>query len=139
MKTVYATVAHVSGARDGKGRTEDGKLEVSLSTPKALGGADGPGTNPEQLFALGYAACFESALRFVAKAAGKAVSDARMSARVSLVSDDAGGLKLAVDLIGVIPGLSKDETQHLLEAAHQICPYSKATRGNVDVTLIVGD
>ncbi|WP_319445807.1 MULTISPECIES: organic hydroperoxide resistance protein [unclassified Mycobacterium] len=139
MKTLYTAEALATGeGRDGHGRTSDGKLDLDLATPPELGGS-GNGTNPEQLFAIGYAACFHSALRLVARAEQADVSDSAVGARVSLGQLDNGGFGLAVELEISLPNLDHDSAQKLTEKAHQVCPYSNATRGNIDVTLTVVD
>ena len=139
MKTLYTAEALATGeGRDGHGRTSDGKVDVALSIPKEMGGA-GTGTNPEQLFAVGYAACFHSALRLVARQDGADVSDSTVGSRVSLGSNDAGGFVLAVELEITLPNVDHDTAQALAEKAHQVCPYSNATRGNIDVLLTVTD
>ena len=139
MKTLYTAEALATGeGRDGHGRTSDGKVDVALSIPKEMGGA-GTGTNPEQLFAVGYAACFHSALRLVARQDGAEVSDSTVGSRVSLGSNDAGGFVLAVELEITLPNVDHDTAQALAEKAHQVCPYSNATRGNIDVVLTVTD
>jgi osmotically inducible protein OsmC len=139
VKTLYTAEALATGeGRDGHGRTSDGKLDLDLATPPELGGS-GNGTNPEQLFAIGYAACFHSALRLVARAEKADVSDSAVGARVSLGQLDNGGFGLAVELEVSLPNLDRDSAQRLTEKAHQVCPYSNATRGNIDVTLTVVD
>jgi osmotically inducible protein OsmC len=139
MKTLYTAEALATGeGRDGHGRTSDGKLDLDLATPPELGGS-GNGTNPEQLFAIGYAACFHSALRLVARAEKADVSDSAVGARVSLGQLDNGGFGLAVELEISLPNLDHDSAQRLTEKAHQVCPYSNATRGNIDVALTVVD
>lgn len=139
MKTLYTAEALATGeGRDGHGRTSDGKVDVALSIPKEMGGA-GIGTNPEQLFAVGYAACFHSALRLVARQDGADVSDSTVGSRVSLGSNDTGGFVLAVELEITLPNVDHDTAQALAEKAHQVCPYSNATRGNIDVVLTVTD
>jgi lipoyl-dependent peroxiredoxin len=139
LKILYTAEALATGeGRDGHGRSSDGVLDVTLSTPKELGGAGG-GTNPEQLFAVGYAACFHSALRVVAGQQKADVSDSAVGARVSLGSTDNGAFGLAVDLEITLPNVDHDTAQKLAEAAHQVCPYSNATRGNIAVTLTVTD
>jgi lipoyl-dependent peroxiredoxin len=139
MKTLYTAEALATGeGRDGHGRTSDGKLDLDLATPPELGGS-GNGTNPEQLFAIGYAACFHAALRLVARAEKADVSDSAVGARVSLGQLDNGGFGLAVELEISLPNLDHDSAQRLTEKAHQVCPYSNATRGNIDVTLTVVD
>jgi lipoyl-dependent peroxiredoxin len=139
VKTLYTAEALATGeGRDGHGRTSDGKLDLDLATPKELGGS-GNGTNPEQLFAIGYAACFHSALRLVAGKEKADVSDSAVGARVSLGALDSGGFGLAVELEVTLPNLDHDTAQALTEKAHQVCPYSNATRGNIEVTLTVAD
>jgi osmotically inducible protein OsmC len=136
---LYTAEALATGeGRDGHGRTSDGKLDLDLATPPELGGS-GNGTNPEQLFAIGYAACFHSALRLVARAEKADVSDSAVGARVSLGQLDSGGFGLAVELEVTLPNLDHATAQALTEKAHQVCPYSNATRGNIDVTLTVTD
>jgi lipoyl-dependent peroxiredoxin len=136
MKTLYTAVATVHGGREGHARSDDGALDLDLRMPKALGGPGGPGSNPEQLFAAGYAACFESALRLVARQQKKPLRDARVTAHVSLNADDAGKYALGVELRGHVDGVSVEEASLLMKAAHQVCPYSNATRGNIDVKLL---
>ncbi|GAA1765349.1 MULTISPECIES: organic hydroperoxide resistance protein [Streptomonospora] len=135
MKVMYTAEAHIEGeGRKGRGRTTDDRLDVELSVPSGLGGDDGPGTNPEQLFAVGYAACFHGALKKVARESGDSVDGSSIDSTVSLGSAD-DGLTLAVELEVAIPGKTQEEAQKLVEAAHQVCPYSRATRGNIEVTL----
>ncbi|GAB3440449.1 organic hydroperoxide resistance protein [Streptomonospora sediminis] len=135
MKVMYTAEAQVEGeGRNGAGRSGDGRLDVDLSVPKGLGGDDGPGTNPEQLFAVGYAACFHGALKKVARESNDSVDGSKIDSKVSLGSAE-DGLTLAVELEVTIPGKSQEEAQKLVEAAHQVCPYSRATRGNIDVQL----
>ena len=139
MKTLYTAEALATGeGRDGHGRTSDGKLDFDLAIPKEMGGS-GNGTNPEQLFAVGYAACFHSALRLVGRQDNADVSDSAVGARVSLGQIDNGGFGLAVELEVTLPNLDHDAAQALAEKAHQVCPYSNATRGNIDVKLVVTD
>jgi lipoyl-dependent peroxiredoxin len=139
VKTLYTAEALATGeGRDGHGRTSDGRLDLDLATPPELGGS-GNGANPEQLFAVGYAACFHSALRLVARQEKADVSDSAVGARVSLGQIDGGGFGLAVELEITLPNLDHDAAQALAEKAHQVCPYSNATRGNIEVTLTVGD
>ncbi|WP_460423774.1 organic hydroperoxide resistance protein [Pseudomonas sp. ZL2] len=134
---LYIAEAKSTGGRDGGSRSSDGKLEVKLSTPKELGGAGGDGTNPEQLFAAGYSACFIGALKFVAGQQKKALpADSSITAKVG-IGQITGGFGLDIDLNINLPGLEQAEAQTLVEAAHQVCPYSNATRGNVDVRLNV--
>jgi len=139
MKTLYTAEALATGeGRDGHGRSSDGILDVDLAAPKEMGGS-GNGTNPEQLFAVGYAACFHSALRLVARQDKIDVSDSSVGARVSLGQLEDGGFGLAVDLEVTLPDVDHDTATKLTEKAHQICPYSNATRGNIDVALNVTD
>jgi Ohr subfamily peroxiredoxin len=137
MAILYTTKATATGGREGSARSEDGKFEVKLSTPKELGGGGGDGTNPEQLFASGYSACFLGALKFVAgKAKVKIPEDATVSAKVGIgPRDDGTGFGIAVDLTIAIPGLDRAQAQELVDQAHVVCPYSHATRGNIPVTL----
>ncbi|CAM3846244.1 organic hydroperoxide resistance protein [Nocardiopsis rhodophaea] len=135
MNVLYTAHATVEGeGRKGQGSTDDGRLNVELSVPKGMGGDDGPGTNPEQLFAVGYAACFHGALKKVAREAKVSVDGSTIESAVSLGSGD-DGFGLGVDLTVTIPGLAQAEVQKLVDAAHQVCPYSKATRGNIEVNL----
>ena len=139
MKAIYTAEALATGeGRDGHARTSDGKVDLELSIPKEMGG-NGVGTNPEQLFAAGYAACFHSALRLVAGQEKADVSDSAVGARVSIGSLDNGGFGLAVELEVTLPNVDHDTAQKLTEKAHEVCPYSNATRGNIDVNLIVTD
>jgi Ohr subfamily peroxiredoxin len=139
MKALYTAEALATGeGRDGRARTSDGKVDLDLSVPTEMGG-DGKGTNPEQLFAAGYAACFHSALRMIARQEKADVSDSSVGARVSIGNLDNGGFGLAVELEVTLPKLDHDTAQKLTEKAHEVCPYSNATRGNVDVNLVVTD
>lgn len=137
-KVLYTARAHVTGGRDGHGRTSDGELEVNLRRPKEIGGSGG-GTNPEELFAVGYAACFESALAVVARRRKLEASDVTIDSAVSLLPSGDGGFRLAVTLDVSIPSVSNRETAaELVSAADQVCPYSNATRGNIEVELLLG-
>ncbi|GAB2679735.1 organic hydroperoxide resistance protein [Nocardia goodfellowii] len=139
MNTLYTAEALATGdGRNGHARTSDGKVEVDLTSPKELGGS-GTGTNPEQLFAAGYAACFHGALRLVGKNDGANVDDSAVGAKVSLGKNDAGGFQLAVEIEVTLPNLSREQAQALADKAHQVCPYSNATRGNIDVTVTVAE
>jgi Ohr subfamily peroxiredoxin len=134
-KVLYTAHAHVTGGRDGHGRTDDGELEVNLRIPKEMGGAGG-GTNPEQLFAVGYAACFESAIGGVARRRRIDAGEVTIASDVSLLPTGDGGFKLAVTLDVSLASVGDRETAiDLVRGAHQVCPYSNATRGNVDVEL----
>jgi Ohr subfamily peroxiredoxin len=133
-KVLYTAQTHVTGGRVGHGRTSDGALDVELSSP----GSGRPGTNPEQLFGIGYSACFIGALGFAASAHGvKLPADASVDADVSLGQTADGQYQLAVTLNVNLPGLDDALKGKLVEAAHQTCPYSRMTRGNVDVALVV--
>jgi Ohr subfamily peroxiredoxin len=137
-KVLYTTKATANGGRDGKARTEDGALEVTLSTPKELGGGGGPGNNPEQLFAAGYSACFLGAMKAVASKGGpKVPDDTKVTATVGIGPRSEGGFGLDIALDIALPGLDRAQAQDLVDKAHQVCPYSNATRGNVDVRLNV--
>lgn len=135
MKTLYTAVSTAQGGRDGHVRSSDGVLDVDLKTPKEMGGPGGAGTNPEQLFAAGYAACFESAMRAVARKQKKALAGTTVTGHVGFNVTDDGKYVLSVELHGKVEGLSADETQALMHAAHEVCPYSNATRGNIEVKL----
>lgn len=135
FQPLYTAVATAHGGREGKVQTDDGQVSHTLAMPTSLGGKGGTGTNPEQLFAAGYSACFESALRLVARMQKKPLKDATITARVTIGKTDDGGFGLSAELHGHLEGVSAEETRALMEAAHQVCPYSKATRGNIQVTL----
>ena len=136
MKPLYSIAATASGGRDGK--VESSGLQLSLHTPKELGGPGGDGTNPEQLFAAGYAACFIGAMKFVSSQGGpKVPADASVTSTVGIGPRSAGGFGLDIDLAVSLPGLARADAEALVEKAHQVCPYSNATRGNVDVRLTV--
>ena len=139
MKTLYTAEALTTGdGRNGHARSSDGRLDLNMAIPKEMGGS-GDGTNPEQLFAIGYAACFHSALRLVGRQEKADVTDSAVGARVSLGQIDNGGFGLAVELEVTLPNLDHAAAQQLTEKAHQVCPYSNATRGNIDVKLVVTD
>jgi lipoyl-dependent peroxiredoxin len=134
----YTTRATSTGGRDGESRTEDGRFAVKLSTPKELGGAGGEGTNPEQLFAAGYSACFIGALKAVgAQLKIKVPAETSITATVGIGPRSEGGFGITADLEISLPGLERADAEKLVEAAHQTCPYSNATRGNVDVGLTI--
>ena len=130
-KVLYTARAHTTGGRDGASRTDDGRLDVKLSSP----GTSGTGTNPEQLFAAGYSACFIGALKAVGGKLGIAVpQDVAIDAEVDLGTlPNAYGIAARLKIS--LPGLDREQAQKLVDAAHQVCPYSNATRGNIDVTL----
>lgn len=135
-KTLYTATALANGGREGKARSSDGRLEVDLSTPKELGGTGGPGTNPEQLFAAGYSACFLSALKFVAMQSKVNLgTEASVEGTVNIGSIPSGGFGLEAELRISLPGLDKTVADQLIEKAHGVCPYSNATRGNISVNL----
>jgi Ohr subfamily peroxiredoxin len=137
-KILYTAEASAAGGREGHARTNDGRLDVDLDVPSEMGGAGGPGTNPEQLFAAGYAACFQSALLRVASGRKLDVSDSRITARVGIGPVEGGGFGLSVALNLHAPQIDDEVARDLMIRAHEICPYSRATRGNIDVTLTVG-
>ena len=135
---LYSTTARASGGRDGRAATTDGSLEVRLTTPKELGGAGGDGNNPEQLFAAGYAACFIGAMKFVSSQGGpKVPADADVTATVGIGPRSEGGFGLEIALDVALPGLDREQAETLVHKAHEVCPYSNATRGNIDVKLKV--
>ncbi|KUJ83762.1 organic hydroperoxide resistance protein [Microbulbifer flavimaris] len=136
MKTLYTAFATASGGRDGKARTDDGRLEVDLSVPEEMGGDGGKGTNPEQMFAAGYAACFIGAMKFVADKENLEVpEEASVRAEVGIGPQDKG-FGLDIDLHIKLPGMDKVDAEKVANRAHEeVCPYSNATRNNVDVRL----
>lgn len=136
MEALYTTESLATGAgRNGNVRSADGALEFNLAVPEEMGG-NGEGANPEQLFALGYAACFHSALQAVARTRKKDLGDSSVGARVT-IGKEGEGFALAVELEVVIPEQPREEAQALADAAHEVCPYSNATRGNIPVTVTV--
>lgn len=136
-KILYTAHATSTGGRDGRSTSDDKQLDVKLTTPKSLGGAGGEGTNPEQLFAAGYSACFIGALKAVgAKEKVKIPNDVSITGNVS-IGPITGGFGLAVELQISLPGLEREQAQALVEKAHHVCPYSNATRGNIEVKLTV--
>lgn len=139
MKTLYTTAATATGGRDGNVKSENGILDLQVRMPKALGGGNDDYTNPEMLFAAGYSACFDSALNLVIKKEKVATGETSVTAKVSIGQIDNGGFGLAVELHANIPGVTIDQAQELIEKAHQICPYSNATRGNIEVKLTVSN
>jgi lipoyl-dependent peroxiredoxin len=135
MDALYTAKATAKGGRDGKVTSSDGILDVALGMPKSLGGSGADGaTNPEQLFAAGYAACFDSALNLVARQEKKKIQS-NVTAEVSIGKDTDGGFKLGVVLSVAVNGVELDEAKQLVEKAHGVCPYSKATNGNIEVEL----
>ena len=136
MQVLYTAEAIAVGdGRNGEVRSSDGVIDEQLSTPKELGGPGGDRTNPEQLFAAGYAACFHSALKVAARQAKVTIGETSVTAKVDLGADGNGGFQLAVELAAHIPGVEQAVAERLAAAAHQICPYSNATRGNIEVAL----
>ncbi len=132
---LFTTSATAHGGRAGHITSDDNHLEVELSVPKALGGPGGDGTNPEQLFAAGYAACFQSALGAVGRQAKVDTKNSTVTGNVGLLPNGQGGYQLAVELVVSLPGIDAEQAQQLVAQAHEVCPYSNAIRGNVDVTL----
>ncbi|KAF4410821.1 MULTISPECIES: organic hydroperoxide resistance protein [Streptomyces] len=132
----YTAVATAEGGRDGRVATDDGRLDVVVNPPKELGGS-GSGTNPEQLFAAGFSACFQSALGVVARRQKVDITGSRVTARVGIGGNGSGGFGLEVELAVSIPGTDEATAKQLAEAAHEVCPYSNATRGNIKVGLSV--
>ena len=136
VNVLYTTAATATGGRDGEAATKDGSFKVKLATPKELGGAGGPGNNPEQLFASGYSACFIGAMKFVAAQKKQPVpADTSVTATVGIGPRSEGGFGLTVSLDVSLPGMDKAAAQKLVDEAHQVCPYSNATRNNIDVKL----
>ena len=136
-KVLYRAEATATGGRDGKARSSDGVLDVSLATPREMGGAGGQGTNPEQMFAAGYSACFLGAMKFVASQQKTPLPpDTSVTGKVG-IGQIPQGFGIEVELNVSLPGMDRQAAQALVEKAHQVCPYSNATRGNVDVRLSV--
>ncbi len=139
MESIYTAIAHASGeGRDGHVRSEDDRIDFDTRPPKEMGGS-GEGTNPEQLFAAGYSACFLGATHLVGKNAGVDTKDAGVSASVSIGDNGQGGFGLAVELDVYLPNVAPERRQEIADAAHQVCPYSNATRGNIDVKVTIVD
>jgi lipoyl-dependent peroxiredoxin len=134
---IYSATSTAWGGREGRAASEDGRVDVTLSVPKSMGGDDGPGTNPEQLFATGYAACFHSALKSVARREKIDISDSAVSVTISLVGSLATGIDLAARIEAQIGGIDPDVAHRLLAAAHATCPYSRATRNNISQEVIL--
>ncbi|MBC3766842.1 organic hydroperoxide resistance protein [Neptunicella marina] len=136
MQALYSATVTSTGGRDGRSISDDNRFDVSLSTPKELGGAGGEGTNPEQLFAAGYSACFIGALKFVAGQQKVTLpGDLAVTAKIGIGKNDKGpGFAISADLLVDLPGIETDIANKLVEDAHQVCPYSNATRGNIDIT-----
>ncbi|MGI6247517.1 MAG: organic hydroperoxide resistance protein [Pseudochelatococcus sp.] len=136
-KILYTAQATATGGRQGEAASSDGRLSVRLSVPAGLGGDDGPGTNPEQLFAAGYAACFLGAVKLVARTRKIPLGDDAAITAVVGIGPVAAGYALQVELQASLPGVEGDLAREIVAAAHERCPYSNATRGNVDVALTV--
>ncbi len=136
MKTMYQTTVGVTGGRNGKVKSTDGVLDLEVRLPKAMGGANDDYTNPEQLFAAGYAACFDNALIFVGLQRKLRVKS-QLDVTVGLLSSEEEGFKLCVKIEATIEGVERDVAQELLDLAHATCPYSKAIKGNVEVEVIL--
>ena len=135
MNILYSTTATATGdGRNGHTATEDGMVDVDVRTPPELGGAGGA-TNPEQLFAAGYAACFHSAMKLVAKSIDVDATDSAVSVTVGLGMLEGGAFNLALEIVVDVPNATPEQSQALVERAHEVCPYSNATRGNVEVVL----
>ncbi|MFT5587926.1 MAG: osmotically inducible protein OsmC [Bradyrhizobium sp.] len=138
MQIIYTAEATSTGGREGRSVSSDKHIDLKLTTPKEMGGAGGDGTNPEQLFAAGYSACFIGAMKFVGNATKVTVpADTSIHAEVGIGPNDKGGFGIAVTLNISIPGMDKAAAQTLVDKAHEVCPYSNATRGNVDVKIVL--
>ncbi|MCL1689005.1 organic hydroperoxide resistance protein [Elizabethkingia anophelis] len=139
MKTLYTIGATATGGRNGHVKSDNGVLELEVRYPKGLGGANDDYANPEMLFAAGYSACFDSALNLVIKSAKIKSGETTVTAKVGIGQIENGGFGLEVELHANIPGVTIEEAQDLIEKAHQVCPYSNATRGNIEVKLTVSN
>ncbi|MCT3962558.1 organic hydroperoxide resistance protein [Elizabethkingia anophelis] len=139
MKTLYTICATATGGRNGHVKSDNGVLELEVRYPKGLGGANDDYANPEMLFAAGYSACFDSALNLVIKSAKIKTGETTVTAKVGIGQIENGGFGLEVELHANIPGVTIEEAQDLIEKAHQVCPYSNATRGNIEVKLTVSN
>ena len=138
VKAIYKTKATATGGRDGATRSEDGSVDVKLVVPKEMGGPGGEGANPEKLFAAGYSACFLGAMKAGSGKEGVRVPpDATVTAEIGFGPRDEGGYGITADLTVNLPGVDRADAERLMRAAHEVCPYSNATRGNVDVGLTV--
>lgn len=137
MEKMYTATVTATGGRNGKVVSSDDVLNLDVRMPKELGGSGGKATNPEQLFAAGYAACFDSALNLVIRQKKVKVEGTEVTANVSIGKDDGGGFQLEAELDVSVKGVQSETARELVEAAHQVCPYSKATHGNIKVTLNV--
>jgi Ohr subfamily peroxiredoxin len=134
LEILYTAEATVQGGREGQVKSSDGKIDMKVTMPKTLGGSGSEGTNPEQLFAAGYSACFDSALNLVAMMQ-KVRIKSETTAKVSIGKNAEGGFDICAEIICEISGVDQAKADELIEAAHQVCPYSRATRGNIDVAL----
>lgn len=139
MKTLYTTQATATGGRNGQVKSENGIVDLEVRMPKALGGANDDFANPEMLFAAGYSACFDSALNLVIKKENIETGTTTVTAKVSIGQNDPGGFGLEAELHANIPGVTLEVAQSLIEKAHEVCPYSNATRGNMPVVLTVSN
>ena len=140
VQAIYEAEGTAWGGREGRVASSDGRLDLQLAFPKEMGGGGGEGTNPEQLFAVGYAACFHSALKSVAAKEHVDVSQSAVTVRVGIGHDDAdGGFGLRVEVVGELPGVPADEAGSLMAKAHAVCPYSKATRGDIEAHLSLAE
>jgi Ohr subfamily peroxiredoxin len=138
VNVIYKTNATATGGRDGRARTEDGTVDVNLVVPKEMGGPGGEGANPEKLFAAGYSACFLGAMKAVSGKEGVSVpADATVTATIGFGPRSEGGYGITADLAIDLPGVDRADAERLVQAAHAVCPYSNATRNNVDVGLTV--
>jgi lipoyl-dependent peroxiredoxin len=136
VKVIYKTTATATGGRDGSSRSDDGSVDVKLVIPKEMGGPGGVGANPEKLFAAGYSACFLGAMKAMsAKVGVKVPTDATVTATIGFGPRSEGGFGITADLAISLPGVARDDGEKLINAAHEVCPYSNATRGNVNVGL----
>ena len=138
VTVIYKTSATATGGRDGSARSDDSSVDVRLVVPKEMGGPGGPGANPEKLFAAGYSACFLGAIKAVSGNLGiKVPADATVSAEIGFGPRSEGGYGITAELAISLPGIERDAAERLVNAAHEVCPYSNATRGNIDVGLSV--
>ena len=137
MKVLYTAEATATGGREGRVRSADGALAAELAIPKELGGPGGQATNPEQLLAAGFAACFDNAIRLVARRKKLPVGQSSVTARVGIGPNDSGGFQLSIELHVRMPELDEEVAEQLAADAHRVCPFSNAVRGNVDVLIVV--
>ena len=137
MKVLYTAEATATGGREGRVRSADGALAAELAIPKELGGPGGQATNPEQLLAAGFAACFDNAIRSVARRKKMPVGQSSVTARVGIGPNDSGGFQLSIELHVRLSELDEEVAEQLAAEAHQVCPFSNAVRGNVDVVIVV--